>query len=86
MLATVGLLGLFVAGSRGYQLPQRLFTQRTWIKAAGWTAVCGTAATVGAAFAGSEEVTGFIAVLTALLLFIEFMLWSDAKSFGPRDP
>jgi hypothetical protein len=85
LLATAGLLGLFVAGSRGFRLPIHLFRPRTWIRAMAWTGVLGAAATFGAMLAGDGTIAAVAISATALLLVLEFHLWSDAFTFGPKD-
>ena len=84
VLATAGVLGVFVLGARGYRLPPRLFARRTWARAAAWTAAVGTAATLGAALAGTGDLPGILLSTTIFLLAVEAALWFDARTFGPR--
>ena len=85
LLATAGLLALFLAGSRGLRLPSRLFRPRTWVRAIAWTGVLGAVATFGAMLAGDGPIASVTISATAFLLVLELFLWSDAFTFGPKD-
>jgi hypothetical protein len=85
LLATLGLLALMVAASRGFRLPTRLFQPRTWMTAVAITGTVGGATTLGAMLAGGTAIAAFAIGFTALLLVVELALWSDAFTFGSRD-
>jgi tryptophan-rich sensory protein len=85
ILATGGLLALMVAATRGYRLPTPYFQPRTWLRAIVWTGTLGGAATIGAILADGTTIAAFAIGATALLLVLEFALWSDAFTFGSRD-
>jgi hypothetical protein len=84
VLATVSLLGLFLAAARGHRLPARLFHRRTWTRAARWTSLLGGAATLGALLAGTGTLAGAFLTATVFLLAVEGAIWFDARTFGPR--
>ena len=85
ILATIGLVILMVAASRGLRLPTTLFRPRTYIRAMAWTGTLGAAATLGSMLAGDGAIAAIAISATAFLLVLELMLWSDAFTFGPRD-
>lgn len=85
LVATIGLLALMIAASRGLRVPTRLFRPRTWTSAIAISGTLGGAATIGAMLAGAETLAATTIAATALLLVVEMALWSDAFTFGSRD-
>lgn len=85
LLATLGLLGLMIAATHGYRLPARAFQPRTWIRAIAVTGTLGGATTLGAMLASATALAALTIGATAVLLVLEFALWSDAFTFGSRD-
>lgn len=84
-LATLGLLALMVAATRGYRLPVHFFQPRTWMTTVAVTGTLGGTATLGAMLAHAESLAATAIAVTALLLVVELALWSDAFTFGSRD-
>jgi hypothetical protein len=85
LLATVGLLTLMVAASRGLRLTAPIFRPRTWMTAVAVTGSVGGATTLGAMLVDAEAFAATAIAVTALLLVVELALWSDAFTFGSRD-
>ena len=84
LLATVGLLALLVAASRGLRLPVEIFQPRTWMTAVAVTGTIGGAIALGGILASAEAFAATAIGATALLLVVELALWSDAFTFGSR--
>lgn len=85
LLATLGLLVLMVAATRGYRLPIHFIQPRTWMTAVAITGTLGGTAALGAMIAHAESLAATAIGVTALLLVVELALWSDAFTFGSRD-
>lgn len=85
LVATLGLLGLMIAASRGVRLPVRLFRPRTWTSAIAISGTAGGATTLGAMLVHAETFAATAIAATALLLVVEMALWSDAFTFDSRD-
>ncbi|HET6506269.1 MAG TPA: hypothetical protein VFG42_05740 [Baekduia sp.] len=85
LLATVALLALLLAGSRGHRLPTALLRPGSWMTALVVTGVLGGATTIGAMLADAKAFAATAIAATALLLVVELALLSDAFTFGSRD-